>query len=317
MINLDLDLARLILEKSLYIRAVELCLAGGREKGFVRGPVHLAVGQELTGAVLGSILVQGDKLFGGHRSHSQILGLGVDLKEFFLEVLADPRGLVGGRGGSMHLADESIGFWGSVPIVAGTVPMAVGAALSHKVNKTNSFGVAVFGDGAMEEGVIFESLNLAKQWDLPALFVCENNFYASHMHVSQRQKGLDISRLVQVIGVRSVRVDTRDPFDMVVTMETEIDRARKSCSPLFIEVCCYRWLGHVDWREDVDVGITRSKSEIDYWKNNCGVSRLAKYISENDRSFQIADVSREIEQNVNKVWAECVEIARECVNGDF
>ena len=171
------------------IRTAEERLGELVENGDVVCPAHLAVGQEAIPVGVSHYLRPTDRVFGGHRSHGHYLGLGGGLYQLFAEVLGRSDGCSGGMGGSMHLYAPDVGFMGSVPIVAATVPIAVGAGLAAKKDGANAVAVTYFGDGAVEEGVIHESLNLAAHMKLPVLFVCENNFYASHMDIRQRQPG--------------------------------------------------------------------------------------------------------------------------------
>ena len=166
-----------LLKIMLLIRAVERQLAAARREGLISGPVHLGVGQEAVAVGLSQHLSASDYVFGAHRSHCHLLALGGDTRALFAEVLGKETGLSKGMGGSMHLWDESVGFYGSVPIVAGTVSLAVGAAMSARLRGTSNISVAYFGDGACEEGVVHESLNLASIQKDPVIFVVENNLF--------------------------------------------------------------------------------------------------------------------------------------------
>ena len=162
-----------MLTKMITIRNAEFKIAEGRKSGLVGGPVHLGIGQEAIPVAISKYLTNQDKTFGGHRSHSHIISLGVDLKKFFAEILAKSSGISKGMGGSMHLFDDSIGFYGSVPIVAGTVPLAVGSALASKFKSDGLVSISYLGDGAIEEGVVHESLNLARINNCPIIFIVE------------------------------------------------------------------------------------------------------------------------------------------------
>jgi len=150
------------LEQMLRIRLAERCLADGKRENVIGGPVHLGVGQEAVAVGVSAHLHKGDRVFGGHRSHSHVLALGADGRRLFAEILGKETGLSRGMGGPRHLWDGPIGFYGSVPIVSGTVALAVGAALAAKLQGSDSVGVSYIGDGAVEEGVVHESLNLAR-----------------------------------------------------------------------------------------------------------------------------------------------------------
>jgi len=197
------DSERLIkfLTKLITIRKAEQKLAFGKEKGFIEGPVHLGVGQEAIAVGISENLQKTDRVFGAHRSHSHILSLNLDVYKLFAEVLGKVTGFSRGMGGSMHLYDKDSGFFGSTPIVAGTVSIAVGAALAAKMQENNDIAVAYIGDGAFEEGVVHECLNFSSLHNLPILFVIENNLFASHMNIPKRKpknKFLDSQKLTKL-----------------------------------------------------------------------------------------------------------------------
>ena len=188
-INLSyLEKATLIkfLTKMVQIRVAENFLAKKKRDGLIIGPVHLGVGQEAIPVGISAHTNSDDYIFGGHRSHGHILSLNPNFYKLFAEVLGKKTAFQG-MGGSMHLWDQASGFYGSVPIVAASAPIGVGTALSSKLLNNDAVTVCYLGDGAVEEGVIHESLNLASIWNLPVIFVVENNLFASHMHISQRQ----------------------------------------------------------------------------------------------------------------------------------
>ena len=171
-----------LLESMILIRGVEVKLAEARQSGMIGGPVHLSIGQEAIPVGLSHWIHAEDRVYSAHRSHGHLIALGSDIRSLFAEVLGKDSGLCGGRGGSMHLLDQSVGFGGSVPIMAGTVPLAAGAALSFKLAGSSNVAISYLGDGAVEEGIVHETFNLAANLNLPIVFVVENNQYASHLH---------------------------------------------------------------------------------------------------------------------------------------
>lgn len=258
----------------LIIREVEFTLAKGKKEGFIVGPVHLGIGQEAVAIGVSNNLYTSDNVFGAHRSHSHLLAMGADIEKLFCEVLARKTGLAKGMGGSMHLWDGAVGFRGSVPIVAGTVSIALGAAMASRLKQTDNVAVAYFGDGACEEGVVHESLNLASINKEPIIFVVENNLFASHMHISKRQPVASTARFAAANGIKHQIVDGNDVLSVADAAKGLIEAARCGEGPGFLEAVTYRWLGHVDWREDVDVGVERSKSDIQRWKSRDPIKRL-------------------------------------------
>ena len=265
-----------MLKLMIIIRKTENQLALGRKNGLIGGPVHLGVGQEAIAVGISHNLERTDRVFGGHRSHSHLLALNPDFYRLFAEVLGKKTGFSKGMGGSMHLYDQPSGFYGSVPIVAGTVSLAVGAALAAKLQKTDDIGVAYIGDGAVEEGVAHESFNLAKIQKVPILFVIENNLFASHMHISLRQPSDMISRFAIANDISYKLIDGNDVAAVAKASKELIDGIRNGNGPALIELVAYRWYGHVDWRDDVDVGVDRSLDDIENWKARDPIARLSK-----------------------------------------
>lgn len=296
------------LEMMLRIRQAERCLANGRREGFVGGPVHLGIGQEAVAVGVASVLRKTDRIFGGHRSHAHVLSMGGSIYRLFAEVLARETGMSRGMGGSMHLWDQPNGFYGAVPIVAGTVPLAVGAGLAAKLQGTQDIGVAYLGDGAMEEGVVHESLNLARMLKAPVLFVVENNLFASHMHLSLRQPSETMARFAAANDIEHAVIDGNDVIEIRKVAYKLVKKIRSGQGPAFIEAITFRWFGHVDWREDIDVGVHRSADEVSEWRKRDPVARLhqgllkAGYFDED----QMARLEEKIDQEVKQAWARAV-----------
>ena len=263
-----------LLTDMISIRAAERGLAELVNQGHAYCPVHLAVGQEAVPVGVSHNLTKDDRVFGGHRSHGHYLALGGDLYELYAEVLGKQDGCSNGMGGSMHLFAPQVGFVGSVPIVAATVPIAVGAALAAQKDGNGAVAVAYFGDGACEEGGVHESLNLAAQMKLPVLFVCENNLFASHMDINQRQPHDCTARFADAHGIDWAVVDGNDVVSVSEAAAALIARARQGGGPGYLEAVTYRWYGHVGSDENIDVGIRRSAEELAAWKRRDPVGRL-------------------------------------------
>lgn len=268
------DHLREFLRSMLRIRLVEGRLADGRRDGLIGGPVHLGVGQEAVAVGVSAHLRATDRVFGAHRSHSHLLALGSSVHKLFAEVLGKETGHSKGMGGSMHLWDQPNGFYGSVPIVSGTVSLAVGAGLAAKMQKTGDVAIAYLGDGAIEEGVVHESLNLARIQNIPVIFVVENNLFASHMHISIRQPKDSTARFAAANDIPYRVVDGNDVIAVARAAETMVNQARGGGGPGFIEAVTYRWHGHVDWREDLDVGVNRSRQDVENWRARDPIRRL-------------------------------------------
>jgi len=262
------------LRMMLLIRLVEQKLAMMRRDGLIGGPVHLGVGQEAIAVGISEHLMPTDRVFGAHRSHSHLLALGGSVRGLYAEVLGRDAGLSRGMGGSMHLWDQPRGFYGSVPIVAGTVSLAVGAALAAQLQQLDAVAVAYLGDGAVEEGVVHESMNLASRMQLPVLFVVENNLFSSHMHISLRQPDDATIRFAEAHRIDCALVDGNDVVAVSKAAKRLIEAMRAGTGPTFLEAVTYRWLGHVDWRDDIDVGVSRSADDLAQWRRRDPVARL-------------------------------------------
>lgn len=290
------------------IRLAEQKLADNKRDRVIGGPVHLGVGQEAIAVGVSSALRPTDRVFGAHRSHSHLLALGADLRRFFAEILGRDTGLSRGMGGSQHLWDQPNGFYGSVPIVAGTVPLAVGAALAAKMQKIGDVAVAYFGDGACEEGVVHESLNLARTLDAPVIFVVENNLFASHMHISLRQPMDSTARFAVANDVPHAVVDGNDVTAVAAAAEQMVTNARADGGPGFIEAVTYRWYGHVDWREDIDVGVNRSQDDVHNWRRRDPVQRLfdGMVSAGHCSSDALDELTQELSVAVDTAWGEAL-----------
>lgn len=291
------------------IRLAERRLAAGRRDGLIGGPVHLGVGQEAVAAGVSAHLRTSDRVFGGHRSHSHLLALGSAVEGLFAEALGRDTGHSKGMGGSMHLWDQPRGFYGSVPIVAGTVPLAVGAGLAAKLQQSGDVAVAYLGDGAMEEGVVHESLNLASIQNIPVIFVVENNLFASHMHISTRQTNDSTARFAHANGVPYRVVDGNNVIAMASAAGELITAARLGKGPGFIEAVTFRWYGHVDWREDIDVGIHRSLEELNNWRQRDPIRRLKEAMLTSgvwtEQENNEMDLS--LEREIDCAWAQAMQ----------
>lgn len=264
-----------LLETMKLIRVSEERIADLVTAGEIRCPCHLAVGQEACAVGVAAVLEgDRDRAFGAHRSHGHYLGMGGGLHELFAEVLGKATGCSHGMGGSMHLVAKDRGLLGTVPIVGATIPMAVGAGIAAQMDGNQGVAVAFFGDGATEEGVFHESMNLAAIRKLPVLFVCENNLFSSHLHINLRQPELSVARYGEAHGMAATSVDGNDIVAVLDATRVAVARARRGDGPTLLELITYRWRGHVGPREDIDVGVMRS-TDLPVWKKRDPIGRLA------------------------------------------
>lgn len=262
-----------MLRKMIVIRKAEEKIAFHVETGEIKCPCHLGIGQEAVGVAVGLAMRNTDRAFGAHRSHTHYLALNEDTYSLFAEVLGKFSGCSHGMGGSMHIIDIKNGFRGSVPIVGATIPIATGAGLAAKMDGTGDIAISYFGDGACEEGVLHESLNMASVMNLPVLYVCENNLFSSHLHIDLRQPSNTTARFADAHKIKSYTVDGNDVIGMYKLLVKEISGMRSSLSPVYVEAFTYRWRGHVGHREDIDVGVKRG-DELNLWKLRDPIQRL-------------------------------------------
>jgi pyruvate dehydrogenase E1 component alpha subunit len=263
------------LRDMLLIRVVEEVVAELVERGLARAPCHLGIGQEAIAVGVSAHLEPRDRVFGGHRSHAHYLALGGDVYGLLAEILGRADGVSRGMGGSMHLIGREVGFHGSVPLVGATIPIAVGAGFAAKLDGAGAVAVSYFGDGASEEGVLHESLNLAATFRIPVLFVCENNLYSSHLDIAQRQPSDRVARFGDAHRIPSVTLDGNDVLAVARAVQEAVARARAGEGASLIEAITYRHRGHVGPKEDVDVGLRRSLAELAAWKVRDPIRRLA------------------------------------------
>jgi acetoin:2,6-dichlorophenolindophenol oxidoreductase subunit alpha len=268
----------------------------------IRTPCHLSIGQEAIAVGVCTALNEDDTVWGGHRSHGHYLAKGGDLKAMMAEIFGKATGCARGRGGSMHLVAPALGIFGTVPLVAATIPLAVGAALSAKLRGTNQVAVAFFGDGATDEGHFHESLNLAALYCLPVLFVCENNLYSTHLTLKERRVKDNIAESAALHGLEGLVVDGNDVTAVYQVAHQAVQRARSGEGPMLLECRTYRWRGHVGPAADLDVGEDRRR-ELAEWQGRDPIAQCRTLLGECGVSSEALDrldatVSAEIDAAV-------------------
>lgn len=305
--EVPVDVLRAMYVSMVRIRLFEERAADLVEAGEVKTPCHLYIGQEAIAAGVCAALRREDYVWGGHRSHGHYLAKGGDLRAMMAELYGKATGCSKGRGGSMHLVAPEVGILGTVPLVAATIPLAVGAALAAKLRGDGRVSVSFFGDGATEEGHFHESLNLAAVYRLPVLFVCENNFYSSHMQLLERRASDNIDRAGEAHGLPGVRIDGNDVVAVYRTAVRAVDRARRGDGPTLLECRTYRWRGHVGASWDMDVGVKR-KDELKDWRPRDPITRARHQL----RALGVDDGELEsTEQDLRREVDDAVAFARE------
>lgn len=227
------------------IREVEERLSIMFGDGEIPGFIHLSIGQEAVATGIVAALRPHDTLASNHRGHGHALAKGLDVSRFFLEIMGRSEGYCCGRGGSMHVADMSVGMLGANGIVGAGLPIAVGSALAHKLRKTGGIACVFFGDGALAEGVLHESFNLASLWKLPILFVCENNGW-SEFSPASRQIAAEAVRLADAFGIPTERVDGNDVIAVRAAAVAAVGAIRGGGGPFLIECKTTRMRGHFE-----------------------------------------------------------------------
>jgi pyruvate dehydrogenase E1 component alpha subunit len=304
---IDTSLLSTLFRSMTRIRVAEETIAELLDKNEVRCPTHLCTGQEAIAAGVCAALRQDDYVFGGHRSHGHYLAKGGDVRALMAELYGKATGCSRGRGGSMHLFAQKVGLLGTMPLVAATIPIAVGSALASKLRGDSRVSVAFFGDGATEEGHFHEAVNLAGLHRLPVIFVCENNLYSSHMHIRERRVKDNISQAGNAHGIPGLRVDGNDVGVVYRAAMDAVRRARKGRGPTLLECRTYRWRGHVGSSMDLDVGVKR-KDEIWDWLPKDPVARARAGLLEQGVPERAL---KEIESEVCAEIGDAIQFARD------
>ena len=247
----------------MLIRLFEEALEEMFSRGLLHGTMHLSIGQEATAAGACLALNKKDLITSTHRGHGHCLGKGADPYKMFAELLGREDGYCRGRGGSMHIADLSNGNLGANGIVAGSLTISVGAALSFQLQKKENIVLCFFGDGAVNEGSFHEALNLASLWNLPVLFLCENNQYGMSMASEKAVAGESIASRGNSYGIESIQIDGNDVESVYQSVSDYKDEILTNNRPKFIEAITYRYRGH----SKSDRNLYRTSEEINFWKD--------------------------------------------------
>jgi TPP-dependent pyruvate/acetoin dehydrogenase alpha subunit len=259
----------------LKVRLTEETLAERYKQQEMRTPAHFGSGQEAVAVGVCHALRTNDVVFTHHRSHNHFLAKGGTTYELAAELYGRADGCSGGRGGSVHLTAPEVGFIASSAILGEMTAVAVGAALAFQMDKSDRVAVTFFGEGAMDEGSFYESINYAAIKKLPVLFVCENNLYAteSPLHVRQAT-GTDLCERVRAFKIQSERIDGNDVLEVFQTTQAVVERLRSGEGSYFLECMTYRWREHVGPHFDHDLKRTyRSREEVEGWMARCPVTR--------------------------------------------
>ena len=245
-----------------------------------------------------------DYITSTHRGHGHCIAKGADLNKMMSELLGKETGYCRGKGGSMHIADVEAGNLGANGVVGGGIPIACGAGITIKMKKLQRVVLCFFGDGAANQGVFHESLNLASVWDLPVVFICENNLYAMSTATKIAFNIKDLSLRAASYGMPGVRVDGNDVLKVYEEVTKAASRAREGKGPSLLVCDSYRWKGHS--RSDAER--YRTKKEVMEWKKRCPIERYRKYLLDED--ILTGEMTGQIEREVSLSIEQAVDFAR-------
>ena len=301
-VSLLLDLYRKMVE----IREFELKVQELYRKGLLPGFVHLYIGEEAVAAGVCSNLETQDLVYSTHRGHGHALAKGVPGRSVMAELWGKTTGASGGRGGSMHMYAPEYGFMGTNGIVGAGIPLATGAGLSAKQRKSGHVVVTFFGDGAVNCGSFHEGVNFGAVWDLPVVYVCENNLYATEMAFHRATKNTSVQSRAAAYRLPGVEVDGNDVAAVYETAKEAVNRARSGGGPTLVEAKTYRFVGHHEGDPGTDY---RTLDEVEQWKRRCPIKILREKLLDGDVETQ--DSIREIEEEVQHWLDDAVQFAKE------
>jgi 2-oxoisovalerate dehydrogenase E1 component len=289
----------------LLIRRVEEQLARAHQGGMIPGPCHTYVGEEAVATGVCAHLRDDDAVFSTHRGHGHALAKGVPPREVAAELFGKVTGCSQGRGGSMHLFKPEVGMMGTSGIVGPCILQATGAGYSFKLLNTDKVGVAFFGDGAVNNGAFHEGLNMAAIWDLPVLFVCENNMYATEIAFAYATKNQDVASRASTYGMAAVGVDGNDVLAVYQAAEEAVARARAGNGPTLIESKTYRTRAHAEGMRDAGY---RTVEEIESWKQRDPITCLKDKLITAGKATE-ADFTA-IDAEIKTVADDAIEFAK-------
>lgn len=292
-----------LLRQMVLIRRFEEKSAELYTLGKIHGFLHLYIGEEAVAVGAMHSLTPDDNIVSTYREHGHAIARGMSPGVVMAEMFGKANGCSRGRGGSMHLFDVDLRFYGGNAIVASGLPIAVGLALASKLQGQNRVTACFFGDGAVDEGEFHESLNLAALWKLPVLFLCENNQYAMGTGLERHQSQTDIQAKASAYAMRGEAVDGMDVMAVAASVRRAVESIRSGAGPFLLEARTYRFRAHSMY----DPELYRDKAEVEQWKKRCPIERFAAQLRANriltDRDWD------ELEAAVAKQVADAVAAA--------
>lgn len=304
-----------LMEKMLVIREFETTVQKHFAEGEIPGFVHLYLGEEAVGVGACSALGKEDYITSTHRGHGHLLARGGDIKKMMAEIFGKATGYNKGKGGSMHIADVSLGILGANGIVGAGLPIAAGAGITSQVLDEDSVTICFFGDGASNRGTFHEAINMASVWNLPVVFVCENNMYAISMpqYRADGRKGQnikDVSDRAVAYGISGVTVDGNDVMAVREAVVEAVKKARSGGGPSLVECKTYRHRGHFEG----DPTVYRSDEELEQWKKKDPINRYKKVLE--DQEILDEDGFNELREKVRGQIDEALQFAQDSPEPD-
>ena len=314
---LSRDHALALLRQMLLIRRFEEKSAELYTVGKIHGFLHLYIGEEAVAVGAMQALTAEDEVVSTYREHGHAIARGMSPAAAMAEMFGKANGCSRGRGGSMHLFDVGLRFYGGNAIVGGGLPLAVGLALANKMQRRSRVTACFFGDGAVDEGEFHESLNLAALWKLPVLFLCENNFYAMGTGLARHQSQIDIQAKAQGYAIRGEAVNGMDVLAVEAAACRAVEAIRAGAGPLLLEARTYRFRAHSMY----DPELYRDKAEVEQWKNRCPIEsfscdlRAAGLLTEKDwtelEATATDQVSRAVEAAEAGTWEPVEDLLKD------
>ena len=306
-----------LLGRMWLIRAFEEKVSALYAERQIVGLLHLSIGQEAVAVGACSLLRADDYVYGGHRSHGHAIAKGADINRLMAEIAGRATGYCGGKGGSMHIVAKECGFITATGVVGGTIPLALGAAFAAKEKKKGQVAVVFFGDGAGQAGPFHESLNIASLWQLPVIFVCENNGYAEFTPLASHTKIARLAQHAKTYGISAGTVDGNDLFAVRAAMRQAVEKCRAGKGPVFVECLTQRMRGHYEG----DPAKYRELSRLAGWKKKDPIARVARRLKSRKiiTNKELAAIERKARSLVEKAaefaltspWPVAGEAARQ------
>ncbi|TVR11705.1 MAG: thiamine pyrophosphate-dependent dehydrogenase E1 component subunit alpha [Salinarimonadaceae bacterium] len=270
------------------IRAFEELAVRAQKEGLALGAIHPSIGQEAVAAGVCLNLRRDDLLLSTHRGHGHTLAKGADALAMMRELFGRAGGTCGGKGGSMHIADFDVGMLGANGVVAANITIAAGAAHSMRLLGSDRITVCIFGDGAINRGPFLEGLNWAKVFDLPVLFVCEDNIYSATTRSTSMTAGPGVAARAESLGIPAVAVDGNDVVAVDAAARAAIDAVRSGAGPQLLHCKTYRITGHTT----ADAALYRDPAEVDKWRESDPIARLADTLVADGAAPAVLDEER-------------------------